>query len=193
MTHPQRSAQGLIRQLFSKLYFRFPLTLLISVGLLTAPKSSRAAGTWTALAHQAPGGVGLMLLLSDGTVMCQSGVTWYRLTPDVYGSYVNGTWTTLAPMHDSRTYYSSQVLRDGRVWVSGGEYGTGKTKAEIYNAMSNTWTQAATPPDTVIDNISAMLPNGTILEGFPGSDSRIYDPNADSWSAKINILDGQDE
>src|SRR5215471_4047214 len=70
------------------------------------------AGTWTALANAAPGGVNTMLLLSDGTVMAQNGgsTTWYRLTPDSSGSYANGTWTTRTPMNFSRLYYSSQVL-----------------------------------------------------------------------------------
>src|SRR5258708_34634508 len=84
-----------------------------------------AGGTWVPLAHTAPSSVGLMVLLPDGTVMAQnsnSSSTWYRLTPDSQGHYVNGTWTTLASMHDSRLYYSTQVLIDGRVFVAGGEY-----------------------------------------------------------------------
>src|SRR6516165_8441065 len=61
------------------------------------------SGTWSALAHTAPGGVGTMLLLSDGTVMAQNGgnAGWYRLTP-LNGDYGNGTWTQLASMHDPR-------------------------------------------------------------------------------------------
>ena len=73
-------------------------------------------GTFTALTNLAPAGIGTMYLMTDGTVMAQGGggTSWYRLTPDVHGSYVNGTWTTLASMHDSRQYYSLQVLKDGR-------------------------------------------------------------------------------
>src|SRR5215831_14381010 len=61
------------------------------------------AGTWTPLLAGAPAEVSLMLLLSDGTVMAAgAGVVprrdWYRLTPDIHGSYVNGQWTVLAPM-----------------------------------------------------------------------------------------------
>ena len=39
-----------------------------------------------------------MLLLTDGTVMCQepNGTAWWRLTPDEWGDYVNGTWSPLA-------------------------------------------------------------------------------------------------
>lgn len=153
-----------------------------------------ALGTWTPLAHAAPDGVSLMLLLSDGTVMCAgSGTSWNRLTPDINGSYVNGTWTALAPMHDSRRYYSSQVLPDGRVFVAGGEYGTGKNRAEMYDPVANIWTQLAAPPNTVIDNASETLPNGDILEGSPGTDTRIYDVAADTWSATITPPGGLSE
>jgi hypothetical protein len=105
------------------------------------------AGTWTPLARTAPGSVGLMLLLPDGTVMAQNSgtsVTWYRLTPDIHGSYVNGTWTTLKAMHDNRLYVSSDVLKDGRVFIAGGEYGRGKKTAEVYDPLVNAWLM--TPP-----------------------------------------------
>src|SRR5262245_29774587 len=84
--------------------------------------------TWTQLANAAPEGVGTMLLLADGTVMANGagangvGKTWFRLTPDANGSYVNGTWTNLASMSLERLYYGSNVLPDGRVYVLGGEY-----------------------------------------------------------------------
>ena len=61
---------------------------------------------------------------------------WYKLTPDIHGSYVNGSWTNLTSMHCNRTWYSSDVLRDGRVFVAGGEYGDGTTNAEVYESHS---------------------------------------------------------
>ena len=42
--------------------------LLIAIGAVF-PTQSAHAGTWTPLAHAAPGTSNLMLLLSDGTVM----------------------------------------------------------------------------------------------------------------------------
>src|SRR5260370_19040940 len=65
-----------------------------------------------------------MLLLTDGTVMCQESAStnWWRLTPDNWGDYVNGTRSQLAPMTDSRLYYASALLAHGRVFVAGGEY-----------------------------------------------------------------------
>jgi hypothetical protein len=65
-----------------------------------------------------------MLLLTDGTVMCSEsdGMHWWRLTPDAYGNFIQGTWSPLASAHHARLYFASAVLPDGRVFVAGGEY-----------------------------------------------------------------------
>ncbi len=165
--------------------------LLTAAGLFTA-LPVMAAGTWTQVVNPQPSGGQHPMLLTDGTVIFL-GQPCTRLTPDIHGSYVNGTWTTLAPMHDSRTFYSSQILPDGRVWVCGGEYGSGKNRTEVYQPTNNTWTQLPNPPDTVIDNISETLANGNILEGTPGSDVRIYDITSNTWSSRITPPGGFDE
>lgn len=130
------------------------------------------AGTWTPLTNLAPDSIDTMLLLSDGTVMATAGesisnvylgTNWYRLTPDSTGSYVKGTWSTLAPMNYQRLYYSSDVLCDGRVFVAGGEYGNGGGTAEIYDPVLNIWTILPTPGQTLLDSISTTLPNGDVM------------------------------
>jgi hypothetical protein len=141
-----------------------------------------------------------MLLLPDGTVMAaDGGNSWFRLTPDLNGNYVNGSWTTLASMHDSRLYYSSQVLRDGRVFVAGGEYGTGHDSAEVYDPATNTWTYAPVSGQGFSDSISKLLPNGNVLiapvvPSQPGL-TVIYDPAANAWLAGPTLFRGtyQDE
>ena len=84
-------------------------------------------GTWSPLNNQPTFGVGTMLLLTDGTVMAQNSFSphWWRLTPDITGSYVNGTWSQLADGPNGPLYYASAVLRDGRVFVAGGEDNSG--------------------------------------------------------------------
>lgn len=65
-----------------------------------------------------------MLLLTEGTVMAagwnigQGDNHWHNLTPDKFGSYVHGTWSSLAPMAGTRLWYSSVVMRDGYVFVA---------------------------------------------------------------------------
>ena len=138
---------------------------LLSCGLLALSATVHADGpsaSWTPLANLSPGGsLGTMMLLTDGTVIAVSGFItsaddsqhWFKLTPDAHGSYVNGTWSTLAPMTMPRLYFTSNVLQDGRVWVLGGEY-TGPyldpnwaPSAEIYDPLKNTWSSVAAYPD----------------------------------------------
>jgi hypothetical protein len=138
-----------------------------------------------------------MLLQSDGTVLVQTGFNatdneWYRLTPDANGSYINGTWTQIPSEADTRQFYASDILPDGRMFVAGGEYGTGTDNGEIYDPVSNTWqTTAAPPPLTDIgDCESVMLPDGRVLLGYRfGRQTRLYTPgpqsmaNTGSWAS----------
>ncbi|HTH47273.1 MAG TPA: kelch repeat-containing protein [Candidatus Limnocylindria bacterium] len=167
--------------------------------------SAGAVGTWRPVTRSAPGPVSLMLLLSDGTVMAADSDTssaWYRLTPDIHGNYANGTWTRLASMHDTRLYYSSCMLRDGRVFVAGGEYGTGGAKSEIYNPLSNLWTQITVPKSLLdpskdspevgekqgfYDSPCKILPNGNVLVAPVGAivtgGSLVYNVLSGSWTS----------
>ena len=60
------------------------------------------AATWTQLTNTPTNSVETMLLLTDGTILAHSydnpGNIWQRLTPAADGSYINGTWSTIAPM-----------------------------------------------------------------------------------------------
>ncbi len=158
-------------------------------------------GTWTPLTNQPTFPASTMLLLTDGTVMCQEsgGKGWWRLTPDQHGSYVNGTWTALASMAHSRLYYASAVLADGRVFVAGGEYsdaGSDTNTAEIYDPVINTWTAISAPPGwtNIGDAPCAVLPDGRLLLGSIGSQkTAIYDPNTNTWTAAGNKEDSSSE
>lgn len=175
-------------------------------GLLFAP--ALTAGTWTKVTANAPSQINLMLLLSDGTVMCAKNdfstisKSWYRLTPNAQGSYVGGTWTTLANSIDTRLYQASQVMRDGRVFLAGGEYGTGYSKAEVYNPLTNTWT-GITPPaalwntatDGFSDCMSEMLPDGQVLI-MPNAPHTFgvglrYNPVTNTWTNAGALKNGQ--
>ena len=129
-----------------------------------------------------------MILLPDGTVMAansNTSSTWYRLTPDAQGHYVNGTWTTLQSMHDTRLYYSSQVLKDGRLFVAGGEYGIGKKTGETYDPLTNTWKMAPPPGHAFSDSNSEILPDGRVLVALVEGSLRgtiLFDPTANTWA-----------
>jgi hypothetical protein len=158
-------------------------------------------GTWQPLANQPTFPASTMLLLTDGTVMCQEagGTNWWRLTPDQWGDYVNGTWSQLAPMTDSRLYYASAVLSDGRVFVAGGEYHNGAqvdwNQAEIYNAVQDAWQPATAPGWTHIgDAPCCVLPDGRVLLGsIDDTRTAVYNPKTDTWSPAGSKEDSSSE
>jgi len=154
-----------------------------------------------------------MLLLPDGTVLAADndgigniGYKWYKLTPDNHGSYLQGTWSNLASMHYTRLFYSSAVLRDGRVFVAGGEYGTGTTNAEVYDPQLNVWTIVPVPFGLIstnnvlgsaggnqsgfVDSSCFTLPDGRVLilpvpaalNGGIDGQTVIFDPSSNTLS-----------
>src|SRR5882724_3510408 len=100
------------------------LSLTVTVVLL-AFTSVSFAQTLQTLVHQPPNGAYLPFLLTDVTVMFQgnNSATWSKLTPDNFGSYLNGTWSQLdsLPSGYSPDDFASSVLADGRVVIVGGE------------------------------------------------------------------------
>jgi hypothetical protein len=143
-----------------------------------------------------------MLLLTDGTVLCHDepnttsppvsgSKRWWKLTPDSFGSYRDGTWSQLADGPNSPLYFACSVLRDGRVFIAGGEYdGTNAQvellAAEIYDPVANTWKTIGTPAgwSQIGDAPSAVLPDGRVLLGdINGNRIAIYDPAANTWTA----------
>jgi hypothetical protein len=194
-------------------------TLALCCALL--PEHAIAQGHWVALTAKPPlpkdfKGIGLKLLLSDGTVMaqvCTSSVScgnqWARLTPDSRGSYVNGSWTMLASMHFERADYASTVLPDGRIFVIGGEYtdNLGGGQADIYDPKTDTWKLASAIPKSLFnsqpgnaeirDAESMTIPGGKVLLApvmKTGSNSTIiYDPASDTWSTGASFQPGRSQ
>src|SRR4051794_19697710 len=126
---------------------------------------------------------GTMMLLPNGKAMIQGstgagGVSnkWYTLSPDAAGSYVNGTWGSLASMGTQRLYFGSAVLPSDKVVVVGGEY-SGASGAqnvtntgEIYNLATNSWSPIANFPqgnfgDDPLTVLAAGPQAGDVLGG----------------------------
>jgi len=171
------------------------LVVLASAALMAGPAPKNAGqGTWANLTSLAPDYTGTMLLLTDGTVMVQGydpADNWMRLTPDASGSYLNGTWSDLAPMSTPRLYFATHVLPSGNVWLLGGEYSGNPLSAhwtntgEMYDTLSNSWSPIAHHPESLFgDDPSMLIPNGRILAGsIFGGNTYLYDIATNTWSA----------
>jgi hypothetical protein len=147
-----------------------------------------------------------MLLLTDGSVLVHqrmnehlptpTGMEWFRLAPDGHGSYAAGTWSGPFSMEYARQYFASGILRDGRVFVLGGEYSTASPldsngnaqdtpTGEIFDPVTNTWSTLGKPAafDWVRrDAAACVLADGRVLFGAAWSNrSALWDPVTGEW------------
>jgi hypothetical protein len=155
-----------------------------------AATSTTSASPWTPLINQPNfllDGASVPILLTDGSVLIQDAgfPDWWKLTPDKFGSYVNGTWSEVAslPATYSPLYHSAAVLPDGRLIIEGGEYLLNAAQTElvptwtpqgsIYDPVADIWTPVAPPsfftgfgphPQTIGDAQSVVLANGTYMQ-----------------------------
>ncbi len=143
-----------------------------------------------------------MLLLTDGTVMVHNtlqqptsgpvtaGWEWYRLTPDNTGNYDTGAWSGPFKMATARQFFASGLLKDGRLFVVGGEYssaGNDTPLGEIFDPLTNTWSAMNKPSpafDAINGDVSAcILADGRVLCGGLSSNvTAIWDPVLNTWT-----------
>ncbi len=158
-------------------------------------------GTWTALPPNPVASSAIsLILLTDGSVLANADSDWHlwsRLVPDQFGSYVNGTWTQVASSARGRLYYPEVILRDGRVWLAGGEFmqsTDGITNGtELYDPSANAWIAG---PDGLIsndigDSPAVTLNDGRVLVGARfGSATQLYDPATNAYTLAASVVPG---
>jgi hypothetical protein len=160
-----------------------------------------APSPWTRTTNNPPVNLGTILLLTDGTVIAHeendqnnnvATLAWYKLTPDINGSYINGTWSQIAslPTGYGPLFFGSAVLPDGRVLVEGGEYnqyGGGFTSlGAIYDPVANTWTSVSPPTGwTSIGDASTVVLSGgqLMLARAVTVQAAIFNPFNLTWTA----------
>ncbi|HXM24214.1 MAG TPA: hypothetical protein VN948_23360 [Terriglobales bacterium] len=151
-------------------------TFAIALTSVVLGSGQVSAQKWQRLQNQPTFRAGAMLLLTDGTVLVheepQNGQNWYKLTPDIQGRYVNGTWTKVAslPKGYSPLFFGSAVLPDGRVVIEGGEFNNGKevwaTLGAVYDPVKDQW-KSIQPPggwNYIGDATATVLPDGTLMQ-----------------------------
>jgi hypothetical protein len=139
------------------------------------------------------GGVLNVDLLTDGSVLTEAvavddnnNVSWveYKLTPDIFGSYVNGTWSQVASLPNAASTanqggwgpsaMASAVLPDGRVIYEGGEYSgyfgfALSNLGAIYDPIHDSWTSVAPPKffENLYPADPPMLPGFNSVYTYP--------------------------
>ncbi len=132
--------------------------------------------------------------MTDGTVIFQGGgfSDWYKLTPDITGSYSKGTWSQIAslPAGYLPLYFASAVLADGRLVIVGGEYNNTNflltNLGAIYDPVADTWSTLSAPAgwDYIGDSPGVVPPDGEFLVGRKlDTQMAELDPSTLQWSA----------
>ncbi len=155
-------------------------------------------GSWSPF--HAPSNVGsfvadTMLLLTDGSVLIHEarGASWYRIEPNGEGDYEKGEWIGPLKMANTREFFSSAVLMDGRVYVVGGEdssAGGDTPLGEIFDPQTNSWSALAKPAAFGFiqgDASGAVLSDGRVLFGnlqtpSPPFTTALWDPVTNTWT-----------
>ena len=127
-----------LRAAFQRRLFSFTLGATVALAVWTTTQSVSAqrlgpsgldevaTGSWTKLTNQPTFNTDSANLLTDGTVLVHqyNSNVWWKLTPDINGSYSTVPGPRLASMQTDYAplYFANAVLPDGRLIVEGGEY-----------------------------------------------------------------------
>ena len=114
---------------------------------------------------------------------------WKKLTPDSTGSYLNGTWSDLAPMHWTRRYYASAVLRTAA--CSSAAASTERRRRDRTRRRSTTRSPTSGPRSRrrpagagSATRPAPCCPTDAFFIGhFDSTKTAIYDPATDTWTA----------
>jgi hypothetical protein len=152
-----------------------------------------------------------MLQLRDGRVIVHQEFTgnpgdlnWFVLTPDAFGSYANGTWSSAGQSTYGPEYFGSQVLLDGHtVVIEGGEYNFGSAvwtnlgSRLTYSGGSFTWASNAPPSgwNNIGDAQSVILADGRYMQSsccFSNSRQTAFYTGPNTWNVNPNLIVGPD-
>ena len=166
-------------------------SVLVTIVLTALLSTSAFAAEWKRITDP-PAVPGTMVLLTNGEVMTltSSGFqVWMRLSPDPKGDYSNGSWRLTAPMSIPRLYFGSNIVRDTRLIVIGGEYSGNPLQAdhtrtgEAYNPATDTWSAIAPHPEPAFGDVPTILLEGDrILAGSLFTPNTwVYHYPTDTW------------
>ena len=97
-------------------------------------------------------------------------------------------WSEVAPLTTARRTHTSDVF-DDKIYVIGGY----TTNLEIYDTLSNSWTQGSSAANSRSGHSTTNINNKFYVVGGWGADDslKIYDPVTDSWSQGASLNNGR--
>ncbi len=165
-------------------------------GLGMSGMDEAASMSWQKITNQPTFNTDTAVLLTDGSVLVHqyNSNAWWRLIPDINGSYLNGTWTPAGSMQSNYKplYFASALLPDGRVIVEGGEYNNlspvWTNMGAIYDPLTNAWTQVNPPAGwaNIGDSPGIVQADGIFMLGQGGIATKkqvLFNASNLTWTA----------
>src|SRR5207245_1551909 len=100
-------------------------------------------------------------------------------------------------MKTARDYHTATLLRNGKVLVAGGYTGplgsVVLASTELYDPVTNRWSEAAPMLVPHASHTAALLPDGRVLvasgrsSGGDTTEAETYDPATNAWSSARNL------
>ena len=174
------------------------------------PRMKVTNDPWVVGTNRPPSGVGPLVLLSNGKILASAQtqdriITWWLLSPNENGDYLNGTWSQAAqpPASFNPGGFNAMTLHSGNLLVTAGEANYDATikksgsfnQVFIYNVKENTWIQKASPvvsglekPFELSSNPTAELADGRVIgtTNLYQPPTMVYDEVNDSWTQAGN-------
>jgi len=132
-------------------------------------------------------------LLPDGQVLVaggsENGIGAHHLASTERYNPATNTWTaTVGSLATPRQGSAATLLPSGQVLVSGGQDDTSAfDSTELFDPATGAWSAAGTSVSSSVTKVS-LLPSGKVL-AVPdvGTQPRLYDPAANTWSNAASI------
>jgi hypothetical protein len=123
-----------------------------------------ASSSWALSANLGGGASDMLFALPDGRLLFFDGTVSFATSP-------TGPWTLGPTMPVGTTFVSADLLKDGRLIVTGGQNGAAQADVRIYDPVANVWTVDAPMASVRYLHSTVTLPDGRVLVacGFAGS------------------------
>ncbi len=147
----------------------------------------------------------IQVALGNGKILSAGGQTGSgSLTNSELYDPVSNTWSSIPGMNFKRSAHTLTLLPDGRVLAVGGSdelvEGASYSTAEIYNPLTNTWSQTGSLTLGMRDSHTAiLLPNNKVLisggediaNSIYYSSTEIYDPTTGTFTAGSSMVNAK--
>jgi Galactose oxidase, central domain len=173
---------------------------VLTLGIWDAEVYDPSTGAFTVTGHEASShSLGATVLLKDGRVLAIGGAVEVPkevasgATVDVFDP-TTGKFSRTGSMKTGRDSFTATRLRDGRVLVAGGEWGTqddgsAYASAEIYDPATGKWSRTGSMTTPRYDAAAILLDNGRVLvtggqDDDPDtlSSAELYDPTTGKFT-----------